>query len=48
MTLGLKTPDRNPHSIPTEALDGLRASLRGIVCLPGRPGSTTPARSGTR
>ena len=38
--------DQRP--IPVEALDALRAGLRGAMCLPGEPATTTPARSGTR
>ena len=34
----LKTLDRNQGTIPAEALDGLRAALRGTLCLPGEPG----------
>ena len=36
--VGLKTLGRNQHAIPVEALDGLRAGLRGPLCLPGEPG----------
>jgi FAD/FMN-containing dehydrogenase len=36
--VGLKTLDRNQHAIATDALDGLRAGLRGTLCLPGEPG----------
>ena len=36
--VGLKTLDRNQHTIPVDALDGLRAGLRGTLRLPGEPG----------
>ena len=36
--VGLKTLDQNQHAIPADALDGLRAGLRGALCLPGEPG----------
>ena len=36
--VGLRTLDRNQHTIPADALDGLRAGLRGTLCLPGQPG----------
>jgi len=36
--VGRKTLDRNQHAIPVDALDGLRAGLRGTLCLPGEPG----------
>ena len=34
----LKTVDGAPRTITSEAMDELRASLRGALCLPGEPG----------
>jgi len=34
----LKTRDGNRRTLPAPALDELRASLRGTLCLPGEPG----------
>ena len=36
--VGLKTLDQKQHAIPADALDGLRAGLRGALRLPGEPG----------
>ena len=36
--VGLKKLDGNQHIIPVDALNGLRAGLRGTMCLPGEPG----------
>jgi FAD/FMN-containing dehydrogenase len=36
--VGLETLDGNQHIIPAEAFNGLRAGLRGTMCLPGEAG----------
>ncbi len=36
--IGLKTLDGNQQTIAADALNGLRAGLRGTMCLPGEPG----------
>ena len=40
-TVELKTVDGNLKRIPGEVIDGLRAGLRGALCLPGEPGYDT-------
>jgi FAD/FMN-containing dehydrogenase len=39
--VGLKTLDGNQKTIPSEVIEGLRAGLRGTLCLPGEPGYDT-------
>jgi len=36
--MALQTHDTNRGGVPSEALDDLRAGLRGALCLPGEPG----------
>src|SRR5439155_15634717 len=40
-TVELKTLDGNQKRVPAEVIDGLRAGLRGTLCLPGEPGYDT-------
>ena len=36
--VGVETLDANPDVVPADALNGLRAGLRGTMCLPGEAG----------